>query len=148
MTTFPREFESAFGRLQVTIEEACAGDGGWPERAAEAIRSAFALAAAEPEVANVLTNAALAAGPDGIRRHRRLVAYMSELLEPGRRELRDPHALPEILERALAAGLVFLVAQRLDRGRASELPALAAEAVEFVLTPYVGAGEARRIASR
>jgi hypothetical protein len=45
----------------------------------------------------------------------------------------------------MAGGVAMLVAQRLDRGAASELPALAPEAIQFVLTPYLGAAEARRV---
>jgi hypothetical protein len=39
----------------------------------------------------------------------------------------------------------MLVAQRVDLGRAAELPTLAPEAIQFVLTPYLGAAEARRV---
>jgi hypothetical protein len=113
---------------------------------AAAIRAAFEFAAADPDAANILTSGALVQGADGIARHRRLVAYAAELLEPGREERPEEPDLPAVLERALAGGLASLVAQRLDRGRASELPGLAPEAIEFILTPYLGAEEARRIA--
>jgi hypothetical protein len=47
----------------------------------------------------------------------------------------------------MAGGVVSLVAWRLGRGRERELPAIAGEAIQFVLTPYLGAQEARRIGS-
>jgi hypothetical protein len=143
---FATAFEAAFARLQVAIEEAWASEADWPAQVATAIRAAFEFAAADPIAANVLTNDALAQGADGIARHRRLVGYTAGLLEPGREERSDGSELPEVLERALAGGLAFLVAQRLDQGRAAELPALAPEAIEVVLAPYIGADEARRIA--
>jgi hypothetical protein len=92
-----------------------------------------------------LTNDALAAGPEGIARHERLIAYLRGGLALGRQERPENDRLPEITEHAMASGVVMLVAQRVDLGRAAELPALAPEAIQFVLTPYLGAEEARRI---
>ena len=45
----------------------------------------------------------------------------------------------------MAGGLLSLIARRVDRGRERELPAIVGEAIQFVLTPYLGAEEARRI---
>jgi hypothetical protein len=47
----------------------------------------------------------------------------------------------------MTGGLAMLVAQRLDIDRTEELPALAQEVTQFVLTPYLGTAEARRIAA-
>ncbi len=46
----------------------------------------------------------------------------------------------------MASGVVMLVARRLYQDREGELPALAPEAIQFVLTPYLGAEEARLVA--
>jgi hypothetical protein len=143
---FVAAFESAFARLQVHVEEACAAEADWPRGVAAGIRATFEFAAAEPTDAGVLTNEALAHGPGGVARHRRLVAYVAELLEPGREEATDPASSPAVLELALAGGIALLVAHRLALGKERELPGLADEAIEFVLTPYLGAEEARRIA--
>jgi hypothetical protein len=40
----------------------------------------------------------------------------------------------------------MLVAQRLDQDKIGELPTATPEMIEFVLTPYIGAAEARRVA--
>jgi hypothetical protein len=142
---FATAFESAFAHLQVRLEEACAAQARWPAKITAAIDAGMRFAAANPAAAQLLTNDALANGVDGIARHERLIAYIREALEPGR-ELRAENArLPEITEQAMASGIVMLVAQRVDRGRGAELPALIGEAVQFVLTPYLGADEARRL---
>jgi hypothetical protein len=52
-----------------------------------------------------------------------------------------------VTEPALAGGLVALVAGRVATGRAAELPGLAPEAIQFVLTPYLGTAEATRVAT-
>ena len=90
----------------------------------------------------------MAHGVEGIDRHERLVAYLCELLAPGRELSPEAQGLPGVIEHALASGVLMLVAHRIDQGKVAELPALALEVAQFVLTPYLGAGEARRIASQ
>jgi hypothetical protein len=144
---FAHAFEAAFARLQVRLEEACAGCVDWSDGVAAAVRAALEFAAADPAAANVLTNEALAAGQDGIARRERLLAYVGRGLIPGRSQRPDARELPPVTEHALAGGIVAIVGERLDRGRAADLPALAPEAIQFVLTPYLGPDEARRIAA-
>ena len=141
---FASAFEGAFAGLQVELEEAWAAQPVWPLRVAAAVRAGLRFAAADPGAAQTLTNEALAAGPEGIARHEQLIAYLRGGLARGRRERPENERLPEITEHAMASGIVMLVAQRVDLGRAAELPALAPEAVQFVLTPYLGADRARR----
>jgi hypothetical protein len=142
---FGARFEAAFARLQVTILEACGAQGEWPRKIAAGIQAGLEFAAADPAAARVLVTEALMHGRDGVARHERLVAYLGERLLPGRELSPDGKRLPGITERAMAGGVVALVAQRLDLGREDELPALSPEAIQFVLTPYIGAEEARRI---
>jgi hypothetical protein len=144
---FPRAFEAAFARLQVRLEEACAAHSEWPVAVAAAIRAALEFAAADPAAADVLSNGAMAAGKDGIARRLRLLAYAGEGLAHGRRLRGRADQLPPVTEHALAGGVVALVGERVATGRAAELPALAPEAIQFVLTPYLGAEEASRIAA-
>jgi hypothetical protein len=143
---FAFAFDSAFAALQVEIESACADAGGWHARVAAGIRAAFEWAAAEPAAAQLLTNDALAQGSAGFGRYERMIAYVAELLEPGREQAAHGERLPKITERAMASGVAMLVAQRLSLGQQAELPTLAGEAIQFVLTPYLGSVEARRAA--
>lgn len=144
---FAFAFDSAFAALQVRIESACAATDEWPRQVAGGIRAAFAWAAAEPSAAQLLTNDALAGGSVGFERYERMIAYVAELLEPGREQVEHGERLPVIIERAMASGVTMLVAQRLSLGKEAELPAIAGEAIQFVLTPYLGGAEARRCAS-
>ncbi len=145
---FASAFENAFARLQVHVEEGCGGQGDWASGVAASVRAGFRFAASDPDAANVLTNEALAAGKDGIARRRRLLAYIADQLAAGRDCHQGEHELPAITEQALAGGLVGLVAERLARGRASELPGLVPDAIQFTLTPYLGVEGASRIAER
>jgi hypothetical protein len=142
---FPRAFEFAFARLQILVDEACAAQPGWPLKVAAAIHAGLSFAAADPAAAQLLTNEALARGADGIARYERLIAYLSKGLAPGRALRPEGEPLPDTIELALASGVSMLVAQRVDRGKEGELAALAPEAIQFVLTPYLGSEEARRL---
>lgn len=143
---FAVAFDSAFAVLQVRIESACAIVEEWPGGVAAGIRAAFDWVAAEPRAAQLLTNDALAGGSAGFERYERMVAYVAELLVPGREWVDHGERLPEITERAMASGVAMLVAQRLSMGREAELPGIASEAIQFVLTPYLGSSGARRAA--
>lgn len=143
---FAGAFEGAFARLQVMLEMVCVNGDPWPERVRVGVRRALAFAAKDPAAAGVLTNAALAQGGDGLERYERLMAYLADLLEPGRAETPYGADLPPTTERSIAGGIATIIANRVDRGRAEELPGLSAEMVQFILTPYIGTEEARRIA--
>jgi hypothetical protein len=141
---FAVAFDSAFAALQARVESACAGE--WPAGVAAGIRAAFEWVAEEPRAAQLLTNDALAGGSAGFERYERMIAYVAELLAPGRDQAEHGERLPEITERAMASGVAMLVAQRLSMSREGELPELAPEAIQFVLTPYLGSAEARKVA--
>lgn len=143
---FAEAFESAFGQLRIRLETACAGQPDWPSGTAAAIGAALELAAADPDAVRVLVTDALAEGKVGFAHYERLISYLCDLLRPGRDECPGAERLPAETERALAGGVAMLVAQRVDLGRYAELPALAPEAIQFVLTPYLGIDEARRVA--
>ena len=145
---FPRSFEVAFARLQIVIVEACGARREWPEKAAAGIAAALRFAATEPESVRRLTSEALAHGVEGIARHERLIAYLSQGLVTGRGERPGGERLPEITEDALASGIVMLVSQRVDRGEARDLLATTPDVIQFMLTPYLGAAEARRVGSQ
>lgn len=143
---FSSAFESAFAMLRARIETACAGQPDWSSGVAAGIRAALVFAATDPVSARALTTDALAAGKPGFAEYERMIAYLRGLLLAGRDEHPEAERLPGEIERALAGGIAMLVAQRLDLGREDELPDLAAEAIQFVLTPYLGIEEAKRVA--
>ncbi len=144
---FGAAFEASFARFQIRVEEACATRSEWPWKIAAAIRAGFEFAVEDPDGARMLTRDALAAGPDGLARHQRLLAYIADGFASGRDEWPEGRELPELTERAVAWSIVMLVTERLERDRLAELPAIAPQAVEFALTPYVGAAAAKQIAA-
>ncbi len=146
---FASAFEASFARLQVCVETACSTWHAldWAEGVAAAIWGAFEFAAVNPATANRLTNDAVTRGDEGLMLYERLIAYLAGLLRPGRGQRPENAGLPPVIEYSLAGGVTFLVARRLDQGRGEDLPALAPEAVQFVLAPYLGPERARRTAA-
>jgi hypothetical protein len=71
----------------------------------------------------------------------RLVPFLAE----GRSLSVDGDALPETNERGLLGSLSSQIARKVTAGEADELPGMTAELTQFVLTPYLGPAEARRI---
>lgn len=143
---FPAEFEAALARMRYALADAYDMPGDEPQRVAAAILAGFTFAAHNPETVLVLTSRALSQGSYGVARYRDLLSRAARVLARCRAERSENTDLPPITERALIGGLATLVAQRLDTGRARELPVLVPQAVEFVLSPYLGASEARRLA--
>jgi hypothetical protein len=143
---FADAFEPAFARLQIRVETACASAVNWRLGVASGIRAALAFAAADPATAQVLTNEAMADGRAGFARYDRMIEHFAAALLPGRAERPEGDQLPQITEKTMVGGVAMLVAQRLSFDRQAELPELASEAIQFVLTPYLGATEARRVA--
>ena len=141
---FADAFQTAFARLQIVIETACAPEPDWPRRVAAAIRAALEFAAAHPDEAGLLTNGALAAGREGFERYDRMLDHFARALRPGREQRPHGRDLPEVTDKAMVGGLASLIANRLDTAPGLLRP-LAPEAIQFVLTPYLGAEEARRI---
>jgi hypothetical protein len=144
---FADAFEPALGRLQIRVETACASETEWPAQVAAGIRAALAFGAADPVAAQVLTNEAMAGGKEGFARYDRMIDHFAAALRPGRSERPEGEWLPEITEKTMVGGVAMLIAQRLTFDRHNELPALAPEAIQFVLTPYLGAADARQVAS-
>ncbi|HWM62960.1 MAG TPA: hypothetical protein VNP96_03125 [Solirubrobacterales bacterium] len=143
---FADAFESALARAQIRIETACARETEWTAQVAAGIRAALAFAAAEPAAAQVLTNGALAMGRAGFARYDRMIDHFAKAFLPGRALRPEGDRLPATTEKMLAGGVAMLIAQRLDLGRHAELPTLASDAIQFVLTPYLGTAEAKRVA--
>ena len=143
---FADAFEAAFARLQIRVETACATEAEWSMQIAAGIRAALAFAAAEPVAAQILTNEAMAEGKAGFARYDRMIGHFATGLLPGRAEHPEGDQLPQITEKTMVGGVAMLVAQRLSFDRQAELPGLASEAIQFVLTPYLGAADAKRVA--
>jgi AcrR family transcriptional regulator len=133
-------------RMNEHIDDACEGVSGWPERVKLAIEAAFDFITELDGVARVFAVDAVRTGAPGIERRRASIDRAAEELKEGRRLYPATAKYPKTMERTLIAGLVLTVASHLLAENAEDLPDLEPEAVELVLTPYIGSQRARRLA--
>jgi AcrR family transcriptional regulator len=140
-------FDLAAERGRAVVRDAFRGsEGPWTERAALGIRALFEQIAAHPTIARVCLVEALTAGPVLVARYEEVLVSFEPMLRPGRDLNPRGEQLPQSLEGTLAGGILWLAYQRLILGEAEKLLELLPEAVEFVLSPYVGEDEAVRTA--
>ncbi len=140
-------FEVAIERLAPVVTEAYESESEWPLRIRAALESVLSTLAADPDTARLLTAEPFVAGSIVAERYKELAEQLAPALSKGR-QFRpvDADALPETTEKALLGAINTLIARKVYAGEAERLLDLLPDLVQFALTPYVGAAEARRIA--
>ena len=103
--------------------------------------------ASEPELARLSMLDSLTAGPVVAERFRTALLSFVPLLEPGRVLRSGERPLPESREESLLGGLASLVSRSIASGRTQQLEELLPALTEFILMPYVGPDEAKRLAA-
>jgi AcrR family transcriptional regulator len=144
---FLATFEAVLVHLEELIAAAVEPLSSWPERVIEALRTALAFFAAEPDLARICLVAPLTASPAIVGRFRQAISDAVPLLELGRSERPAAKELPPSTEDALLGGLIALISEAIlsgDEPLASLLPDL----VDFVLAPFLGADAARELAAQ
>lgn len=138
--------EVFFERLLWEASAACERVAPWPFRLRAGLRAVLASLIESAALARVFTVEADAAGLALVERQSVALDDFAGLMRNGRADLPAAAPLPEITERLLVGGVASLVCQRLLREEPTVTPPLETELTELLLTPYVGRGEARRIA--
>lgn len=139
-------FDAVMAQTRAEVDAALVAeaDSPWPQQIVAALRALFAAFLADPLIARASIVEAPTVGPIIIERYERAMSALSPLFRRGRELSADPDSLPETLEDTLAGGVLWSAYQRLIVGEADRIEALLPEAIEFVLRPYVGEGEAVR----
>jgi hypothetical protein len=143
----PRAFEEALTRLRSEVDEACAGQDRWSRGVAAALAATLDLSAADPAAMRVLTVDIFDEGLAGALCYHDAVAEFASRLAEGRKHCAEGNTYPSVLEEALIGAVAGPIAEAVRMGRQAALPELAAELAEFVLTPYLGAEDAKRVAA-
>jgi AcrR family transcriptional regulator len=142
---FAVAYRRALAHLRRRVEAACAAQPERPERIAAGVRAAFAFAVDQPDTARLLTDEALSRGESGQAEYRGMVACFAALLRSGMGAGAGA-SQGTVAGEAIIGGLALLIGSRLRNGREGELADTAADAVQLVLTPYIGIEQARRVA--
>jgi AcrR family transcriptional regulator len=138
--------DSTIARLTPLVVDAYQSEQSWPLRVRASIAAVLDFFAAEPEIARLCAVEPFVAGPGIARRYELAIDSLVPYLRLGRELREGSEAFPETTERGLLGSMNSLVARKVSAGEAESLPQLLPDLVQFALTPYLGAGEARRIA--
>lgn len=137
----------AFEALGQTIAWACAAEQDWPRGVARGVGAAIAFAARFPgEARLVLASNQVASEPalasHGLAVHERLI----ELLHQGSQRHPGARSPSSLAEQAAIGAAMSIVGTFLAAGEIDALAERKADLIEIVLTPYLGGGEAMRVA--
>jgi AcrR family transcriptional regulator len=142
------DFFGAEVRRNVLEAVSAKADAPWTDQVAVGLRALYSLIAEHPGPARVCLVESLSAGPTGAARYETSLRNFNPLLRPGRKLRPGRSALPDTLESTLVGAVFWIAYQRLLVGEADKLMGLLPEAIELVLSPYVGEVEAVEVAER
>jgi AcrR family transcriptional regulator len=140
-------FEKGVADLRPLIVEAYRSEEEWPWRIRAVLAAVLADFAEYPELARLLTAEPLGAGPEIARLHKTAVEELVPYLREGRQWRDGGEPLPETAERGILGAVNSMVGRQVTAGRGEELEGLLPDLTQFVLTPYLGAAEARAVAA-
>jgi AcrR family transcriptional regulator len=142
-------YESVIERIREQVVEACGrhGKGEWSPRMRDGIASLLTLLAADPALARLALVEGLRAGRGVYDRYQAALASFVPYLRDGAPRAPGGAVVPEATDEAVVGGIASLLGRRVLAGESQQLGELIPDVLQFALTPYVGAAEARRIIS-
>ena len=143
---FLAAFDVVVGHIRELATDAAAPVAEWPQRAIAVTRAVLEFLASEPDLARLCLVESQSAGPVIVARFHAAVEEVAPFLEQGRAERPGERELPPTTEESTIGALVMLVSRKVGGGEAAQLADLLPDCVEFILSPYLGAEEATRLA--
>ncbi len=142
-------YEAAIERIRAQLVEACKAHekDEWGLRVRAAIGSLLTLLAGDPALASISLVEGLRAGRGIYDRYQAAVESFVPYLRNGAPSAPDGEPVPAAMDEAVVGGIASLLGRRVLAGEAEQIDKLLPDVLEFALTPYLGAAEARRIIS-
>lgn len=147
---FHAAYEDAVARIRDRVRSACVEEetaAEWPQRVRDALAAVLGFLATEPAVASLTLVEGLRAGRGVYDRYQAALEGLVPWLREGAPPPPGGVAAPPATDEAVVGGVASLVGRRVLSGDLAGLDALLPDALEFMLTPYLGTVEARRIVS-
>jgi AcrR family transcriptional regulator len=146
---FIATYDAAVARMRACVVEACDAAAGdpWPFRVSTALRSLLKLFSTEPALASIVLVEGLRAGRGVYDRYQGGIDSFVDYLRDGAPETPAGAEVPEATGEAVVGGVGSMLGRRVLAGEAEQLDQLFPEILEFILSAYLGAEEARRIVS-
>jgi AcrR family transcriptional regulator len=142
-------YEAAIERIREQVLAACGRhrEGHWPPRVRDGIATLLTTLAADPALASISLVEGLRAGRGVYDRYQAAVESFVACLREGAPEPPGGGEVPAATDEAVVGGIASLLGRRVLAGETEQIDQLLPEVLEFALTPYLGAVEARRIIS-
>ncbi|HEX8689531.1 MAG TPA: TetR/AcrR family transcriptional regulator, partial [Solirubrobacterales bacterium] len=144
---FLAAYDDSVERLRTEATAACGEGRDWADGVCAALAAVLSFLANKPARANLLLVEGLRAGPDIYDRFQRAVQSFVPQLADGAPAPASSGASPEAIDEAVVGGVASLLGRRVLAGETEQLERFFPDIAEFVLAPYVGTEEARRIVS-
>jgi AcrR family transcriptional regulator len=143
---FLAAFDVVVDHLRELVSEAVDGIGDWPHQAIAAIRATLEFLSSEPDLARLCLVESRGAGPAVSARFNEAAGEMAPSLAEGRGLRPEAERLPDSTEDSTIGALVSLAYRKVAAGEAEQLADLLPDCAELLLMPYLGPGEAARLA--
>jgi AcrR family transcriptional regulator len=118
------------------------GPGPWRERIRRGTAALLEVLAAEPAFARMCIVEVLAAGPQALARYAAAMDAFVPYVHSGNDEIRGFPPVPRTVSEAIVRGATGVIYDRIQAGRAEDLPGLLPEIMYFAIVPYLGHEEA------
>ena len=141
-------FERVVGEGRARLAAEVPGGLPWPEQIRAGLRSLLATIAAKPGWGRVCLIETQRGGPGLLAHYEAVLDTAVPKLREGRAFAGDAEDLPEALEETIAAGIAWLLRERLEigGGEGVEVEEMLPELLDVALRPYLGAAAAQRLA--
>lgn len=142
-------YDRAVERVRLGVAGACAAHGAaaWSPRVRDGIAALIATLEADPPMARLALVEGLRVGRGVYDRYQAALASFVPYLREGAPSPPLGGGLPPTTDEAVVGGIASLLGRYVQDEGAERLGELLPDVVEFALTPYLGAREARRITS-
>jgi AcrR family transcriptional regulator len=142
-------YEAAIERIRKEVVGACAShdQSEWSPRMCDGIAALLTFLARDPALASISLVEGLRAGRGIYDRYQAAVESFVPYLRQGAPRTPDGEPVPAATDEAVVGGIASLLGRRILAGEAERIDELLPDVLEFALTPYLGATEARRIIS-
>lgn len=142
-------YEAGIERIREQVVKTCEANrtSDWGSRVREAITALLAFLAAEPALTSLALVEGLRAGRGIYDRYQAAVESFVPYLRDGAPAPPGGGTVPVATDEAVVGGIASLLGRRVLAGEVERLEQLRPDVLEFALTPYLGAAEARRIIS-
>ncbi len=141
-------FERVVEEGRARLAEEVPADLPWPDQIREGLRALLTMIAAKPEWGRVCFIETQKGGPGLLAHYEAVLDSAVPKLREGRLCADAAEDLPETLEETIAAGIAWLLRERLEayEGGEIEVEGMLFELLDIALRPYLGVTETRRVA--